>query len=144
MSKYLTIDELNIDNQEMLVATLQNDLKFFGEKGLVVESHAVPMTLFDWHGKARPEQAEVVIRRQFVGPAANDLGFVRGESGNFRPIISAADNFNYGPTWRDELSQKYGERKYEQDMYQSGFQLDSKEIQQDGTTAMTFSRMGGF
>src|ERR1035438_9623273 len=34
MSKYLTIDELNIDNQEMLVLTLQHDVLFQGRLGL--------------------------------------------------------------------------------------------------------------
>jgi hypothetical protein len=148
MSKYLTIDELNIDNQDLLVQTLQHDVLFQGRlglPGLEIESHDLAVHLFGIQDKQRPETAEVIIRRQFVGGAANDIGFKRAESGNFVPIISEYDNGygQYGEAWRDQLSQRYGERKYAQDMYENGFQLDSKELQQDGTTAMTFSRMGG-
>jgi hypothetical protein len=116
-----------------------------GLPGLEVESHDVAVHLYGIQDKLRPETAEVIVRRQFVGGAANDIGFKRQASGNFAPIISEFDDgySKYGEAWRDQLSQRYGERKYAQDMYENGFQLDSKELQQDGTTAMTFSRMGG-
>jgi hypothetical protein len=95
MSKYLTIDELNIDNQDLLVQTLLHDVLFQGRlglPGLEVESHDVAVHLYGIQDKLRPETAEVIVRRQFVGGAANDIGFKRQASGNFAPIISEFDD----------------------------------------------------
>lgn len=82
------------------------------------------------------------MRRQFVGSAANDLGFKRQESGNFRPIISAYDSRFYNAAWLDELSQRYGERRFIQEMYESGYMLSNKSAIADGSTEMSFVAMG--
>jgi hypothetical protein len=146
MSKFLKIDEMQISDQHLLVTTLGNDMKFRGKDGqhaFAIESYDAPVHLFGVAGDQRKEMAEVVIRRQFVGRAANDMGFARQESGNFAPIISEFDRGYYNSGWTDTLAQKYGERKYEFDMYQNGFTLESKVTQADGSTAMEFTRMGG-
>jgi hypothetical protein len=41
------------------------------------EVHDEPQVLYGYHGDARPERAEVIIRRQHIGQASNDIGFAR-------------------------------------------------------------------
>ena len=142
MSKFLTYDELEITNQELLVAVLAEDMTFRGAaKGAVVESHTTAQHLFGVGGDLRAETAEVIVRRQFVGGAANDLGFKRQDSGKFRPIISAYDSAYYNSHWLDELSQRYGERSFVQDMYGYGYSLSTKVPAADGSTEMSFVAM---
>lgn len=145
MSKFLKINELNITDQQMLVATLLEDMTFQKQVGgaeTLVESHEEPVHLFGYEGELRPETGEVVVRRQFIGDFANDLGFKRRKSGNFRPIISEYDAHYYNASWIETLSQKYGERNYAQEMYNNGFSLSSKVVLEDGSTEMTFAPMG--
>lgn len=145
MSKFLKINELQITDQRLLVDTLVQDMAFQnGVQGSVpVESFTEPEHLFGYLGDRRPETAEVIVRRDTVGDAANDLGFKRLPSGNFRPIISEYDSDYYNASWLDTLSQKYGERKYAQEMYNNGFSLASKKTLDDGSTEMSFVPMGG-
>lgn len=147
MSKFLQIDELQIADQPLLVATLKEDMtlrrKVKGVEGCLVESLAEPAHLFGFDGDQRPETAEVIVRREFVGDFSNDLGFKRQANGNFQPIISEYDAPFYNASWLDRLSQKYGERKYIQEMYNNGFSLSNSETLADGSTEMSFIPIGG-
>ena len=144
MSKFLKIDELEISDQQLLVDTLALDVAFrVGIQGFVtVESFTEPQHLHGYLGDVRPETAEVIVRREVVGEDSNDIGFKRQANGNFQPIISEYDSLHYNASWLDTLSQKYGERRYVQEMYNSGFSLASKTMLTDGSIEMTFSPMG--
>lgn len=51
MSKNLTLDELEITDQALLVETLEEDMTFRGSgKGAVVENHSTPQHLFGYGG----------------------------------------------------------------------------------------------
>lgn len=84
----------------------------------------------------------MIVRREFVGGASNDLGFKRQESGRFSPIISAFDTRYYNTAWLDELSQRYSERSYSQEMYQNGYALSTSVPNADGSTSLVFVTMG--
>ena len=49
------------------------------------------LALYGYMGKRRKERAQFVIRRQYVGRAANDIGFARNEDGSYSLIISEFD-----------------------------------------------------
>jgi hypothetical protein len=83
MSKYLVFDELVLKDRRLLLAALA-DLGY----GEVEEGEALP--LYGYQGDRRPETAEIVVRRQHVGGASNDLGFARTEQG-YVPVISEYD-----------------------------------------------------
>jgi hypothetical protein len=143
MSKNLTLDELEITDQALLVATLEEDMTFRGcGKGASVENHRTSQHLFGYAGDQRKETAEVIVRREFVGGASNDLGFKRQESGRFSPIISAFDSRYHNAAWLDELSQRYSERRYSQDMYQQGYALSTSVPNADGSTSLVFVAAG--
>jgi hypothetical protein len=54
-----------------------------------IEVHKEPVALYGYHGEVRPEMAHVVIRRNNVGSASNDVGFIVGEKS--QAIISDYD-----------------------------------------------------
>ena len=83
MSKYLTFSDVVFKDRRLLFAALA-DLGYAD----VEEGEKQP--LFGYQGDRRPETAEIVIRRKFVGAASNDLGFARTDHG-YVPIVSEYD-----------------------------------------------------
>jgi len=83
MSKYLVFPELVFKDRRLLIAALA-DLGY----SVIEEGEALP--LFGYQGDRRPETAEIVVRRQQIGAASNDLGFARTDRG-YVPIISEYD-----------------------------------------------------
>jgi hypothetical protein len=57
----------------------------------VIERHAEAVPLYGHHGDVRPQKAHIVIRRQHVGTAANDVGWEREPDGTYRAWISEFD-----------------------------------------------------
>jgi len=80
MSKYLTFPDVIFKDQRLLLAAL-SDLGFAD----VEQGEALP--LYGYQGDVRSETAAIVVRRQNVGSASNDLGFARTELG-YVPIVS--------------------------------------------------------
>jgi hypothetical protein len=145
MSKFLDVNELNIDDQDVLVATLEQDMRYRGAiSGIDVESHEEAQHLYGYAGDMRAEVAEVIVRRHWVGGLSNDIGFKRQESGNFKPIISQYDSHHYNDQWIDKLSYNYAQRKYEKEMLMQGFILQNKTVNTDGTVDMQFIQQGAF
>jgi len=48
------------------------------------------LSLYGYQGDRRPETANIVVRRKFIGGASNDLGFQKTDAG-YIPIISEFD-----------------------------------------------------
>lgn len=83
MSKYLSFPDVVFTDRRLLLAALAN----LGYPE-VEEGDALP--LFGYQGDARPETAELVVRRRHLGAASNDLGFARTPQG-YVPIVSEYD-----------------------------------------------------
>ena len=56
-----------------------------------IEIHQDAVPLYGYKGDVRPQKAHVVIRRQHVGQAANDVGWERQADGTYRAWISEYD-----------------------------------------------------
>ncbi len=56
-----------------------------------VEIHDEAVPLYGYHGDQREQRAHLVIRRQHVGPAANDVGWEKLPNGTYRAWISEYD-----------------------------------------------------
>src|SRR3954451_12177509 len=83
MSKYLTFPELVFKDRRLLLAAL-------AEVGYAEVEEGQQLPLYGYQGDRRPETAEIVVRRQVIGPASNDLGFVwSGDA--YVPIVSEYD-----------------------------------------------------
>ena len=106
MSKYLVFQEYVLKDRRLLLAALA-DLGY----AEVEEGEALP--LHGYQGDRRPETAELVVRRQYLGPASNDLGFARTPVG-YVPIVSEYDRrVLHGGRFLVELRTAYGERVVE-------------------------------
>ena len=83
MSKYLTFPEIVFKDRRLLLAAL-------AEVGFADVEEGDQIPLYGYQGDSRPETAEIVVRRQLIGPASNDLGFTRTPDG-YVPIVSEYD-----------------------------------------------------
>ena len=83
MSKYLVFDDVIFRNRALLLAALKD----LGYPEVESGDH---LPLYGYQGDRRPQTAELVIRRQHIGPASNDLGF-RGTPDGYVPIVSEYD-----------------------------------------------------
>ncbi|MBO2465841.1 DUF1257 domain-containing protein [Actinomadura violacea] len=120
MSHYTKV-RTAITDQERLVEALR--AVGFPE----VESHLEAVPLYGYQGDARPERAEVVVRRRHVGSASNDIGFRRAEDGTFEAIISGYDRRRYGGEWLQRLAQRYGHLAALAYAETHGFEVASEE-----------------
>lgn len=83
MSKYLTFPEILFKDRRLLVAAL-------AEIGFADIEEGDRLPLYGYQGDRRTETAEIVVRRQSIGAASNDLGFTRTPDG-YVPIVSEYD-----------------------------------------------------
>ena len=74
------------------------------QKGFSPLRHSQPVPLEGYMGDKRKDTAEIIIPRQQVGRASNDIGFKRLEDGSFAAIISDFDkSHGYGDGWLKEI-----------------------------------------
>ena len=116
MSAYVTV-ATEYRDEDCLVQSLE-------EMGYTVERHKEAQTLYDYHGQKRPERANVIIRRKYVGSLANDIGFVKGEDGNYRSIISEYDgSATFRPEKQKVLAKSYAQKKVIKQAKAKGYQV---------------------
>lgn len=110
------------------VEALRKALADMGFKN--VEVHETAQHLYGYRGDVRPQTAEVVIRRRYIGSASNDIGFKRREDGTFDAIISDYDRRKYSQEWLNRLTQRYAYHVAKTKLEEQGFTLVSEESQQ--------------
>lgn len=103
MSEYCSV-KTQFKNEDALIAALMETGGWTREQ---IEVHQQPVNLHGYHGDQREQDAHIVIRRQFVGGASNDIGFLRSSSGEYQAWISQYDHHRYGATWQQRLRQNY-------------------------------------
>jgi len=117
-------------------------VKALAELGFTqVEVYQTAQHLYGYQGDMRPQTAEVIIRRTFIGPASNDIGFKRQEDGTFDAIISDYDRARYSPQWLNRLIQRYAYHVAKTKLAEQGFALVTEETQQDGQIHLVLRRM---
>lgn len=83
MSKYLSFPAVIFKDRKLLLAAL-------AALGYVEVEEGEALPLFGYQGDMRPETAEIVVRRRYVGSLSNDIGFVRTAQG-YVPLVSEYD-----------------------------------------------------
>jgi len=102
MSHYSRVRTQFTDAESLVVA-----LKAVGLKE--VEQHSSPTGLYGYQGDLRSDKAHIIVRRQYVGVASNDLGFIRRDDGTFAAIISDYDRqTGKDERWMSRLKREYG------------------------------------
>lgn len=66
--------------------------------------------LSGYEGRERPERAQVIVRRQQIGPVSDDIGFVRKQERTFGAVLSEYDRrIGFDDKWLGRLHQVYKE-----------------------------------
>lgn len=82
-----------------------------------IERFDVGQPLYGYQGDKRKEKAHVIIRKKYVGPSANDIGFEKKDDGHYVAHISEFDQGigeysggtgKYGKKWQENLFTYYG------------------------------------
>ena len=135
MSHYCEVS-IELTDEGCLVAALSR-LGFAGK----VEVHREAQTLYGYKGDARPQKAHIIIRRQHVGRAANDLGFERQADGRYRVWVSEYDQSCNGcnDAWLGRLKQAYGIEKVRREAKKRGYRL-TEQKQDNGTVRLVLRR----
>ncbi len=107
MSKYLVFNEAVFKDRRLLLAAL-------ADLGYTDVEEGEALALYGYLGDKRTETAEIVVRRNHLGSASNDLGFARTPQG-YIPIISEYDQrVLHGGQFLVELRTAYNERVVEE------------------------------
>ena len=121
MSKY-NRQKSTYNDRDCLVAALN-------EQGYTeVEVHEEAVNLIGYHGDTRPEKANVIVRRNHIGTAANDLGFVKEADGTFSTIVSDYDSRKHGAEWMTGLKKAYTEKRLIKHAAKNGLKYLGKKI----------------
>ncbi len=131
---HFTCIKTQIRNQDALVKALAD----VGFKD--VEVHKTAQHLYGYQGDVRSQTAEVVIRRQYIGVASNDIGFKRQDDGQFQAIISEYDRHQYSHEWLNNLTQRYGYHALMATAPEQGFTIEEEETLEDGTIRVVVAR----
>jgi hypothetical protein len=105
-----------------------------------VEVHEQPEALYGYQGDARPQRAEIVIRRRHVGGSSNDIGFARQPDGTFEAIISEFDRRRHDQQWLDRLARAYGHAAALKFAADNGYEVQADTAERDGTRRITLRR----
>lgn len=145
MSHYTKV-KTQIKNRACLVKALE-DLGFKGK----IEIYDNPKSLYGYQNDERQQKANVIIRRQDVGGAANDIGFVLREDGTYEAIISEYDTGNpcanrnkltkkvhgYGKEWMNLLQQRYALHVVEETAHLENYYVQETTQDEEGNIYVT-------
>jgi hypothetical protein len=121
MSKY-NRQRSQYNDRDCLVAAL-NEMGYAD-----VEIHDEAVNLIGYHADVRPEKANVIVRRRYIGTAANDLGFVKEQDGTFSAIVSDYDSHKHGAAWMTGLKKAYTEKRLIKHAASKGLKYLGKEV----------------
>jgi hypothetical protein len=117
--------------------------------GFQPEVHEEPVRLYGHWGDEREDVAHVIVRRDQIHSASNDMGFVRQPDGKFRAIVSEFDRtfsqnkigMALNDTWLGRVAQRYKERQTMAVAKQRGYVLQSRE-EVEGKVRLKFAVRG--
>ena len=127
MSEYHALKTEYKDRDELVAA--------LGEMGYnEVEVHENPQQLIDYRGNKTTyldktgDKAHIIVRRKFVGGAANDLGFKKSEDGSYSAIVSEYDSGKHNTGWFNKLRGHYTEKVTIKAAAKQGFKYLGKKV----------------
>lgn len=110
MSHYTTTD-MQVKDMETFIDSLLACWKDANGKQLTrenIEVHDKPQNLVGYMGDTRDQKANLIIRKNNVGGASNDIGFLV-KDGVCTAFISEYDSSKYSNKWRKSVMQTYSQ-----------------------------------
>jgi len=130
MSEYTTIESAYKD-KDVIIATAK-ELGFQCEVG-------ENLNLYGYRGDKRKQVADIVIRRQFIGAASNDIGFTKRADGKYDLTISEYDRqTEKGTKMMEEFPKLYASNVTLKELKKKGYKLKKRVVEQDGTIELRF------
>lgn len=121
MSRYESLTT-TIADEQYLVAALK-------EMGYTPEICRDGGRLYGYQGDERRERAHVIIRRNQLNSASNDIGFARDDKGVYRAIISEYDQgIGFNSAWLGRVTQAYKEKQTMAVARAKGYVLQGREV----------------
>ena len=140
MSRYHRTSTIYKD-RECLVEALHD----MGYQNVEVNDEA--QQLIDYHGHATHytdptgDKANVIVRRQHIDSAANDLGFVfNKQTGVFDQVVSEFDSGKHNASWLKQLEVNYAHRRVLKTTKRLGFHLKYKPVRKNGKIILEVMR----
>lgn len=125
ISEY-TIVQVEYSDPECIKAALK-------ELGYTFESHQTAQSLKGYQGDTRQQTAEIIVRRRYVGAAANDVGFKRKANGKYELLISEYDRHGQtGVNFMQKMKQLYAKHKTLKQLKKMGKTVTSIKTTDDG------------
>ena len=120
---HFTVVEIEATDASCLIDALEA----CGYKGKI-EAHDRPVALIGYDGRPRlldgqEVRAEIVIRRQHLWEAANDIGFGRQPDGRYVAYISEYDR-SVRPAWHTDVVKEYGAVKAAKELRAQGWKVE--------------------
>jgi hypothetical protein len=120
---HFTVVEIEATDAACLIEALE----VLGYEGKI-EVHDRPVTLIGDDGRPRlldgqEVRAEIVIRRQHLWEAANDIGFAKQSDGRHVVYISEYDRCAR-PTWHTDVVKEYGAAKAAKELRAQGWKVE--------------------
>jgi len=121
VSKYLEL-ETKVTEERFLIEALQ-------ESGYRPDVCPEGRCLTGYRGDERQERAHVILPRQQLDCASNDIGFARDSTGVYRAVISEYDRgIGFDDAWLGRLAQIYKERQTMAIAKAKGYVFKGKEV----------------
>ena len=100
----------------------------FQESQIEVHQEAVP--LYGYQGDQRAQKAHIVIRRQHVGSAANDVGWEKQPDGTYRAWISEYDSrHRFNAEMQNRIKQEYAYHAVARQQRAQGRTVQRRELE---------------
>ena len=112
------------------------------ELGYEYEEHKHGENLYGYQGDKRQQKAHIIIRREHVGTAANDVGFLRGSNGKYEMIISEFDRRSgkQSDNFMNKLKQIYTKHSFMKQAKKMGYIVNSQKTDENGRIKIKVSR----
>jgi hypothetical protein len=134
MSAYGSLKTKYRDRECLLAA-----LKEMGYE--TVEVHDEAQHLFGYQGDRRAQKANVIVRRQYVSSAANDIGWELQSDGTYLQHISDFDKGKHNTKWLNGLKDHYAEKTIAKEAKKRGLVLKSRRVV-NGKKVVTYLKLG--
>lgn len=105
-----------------------------------IEVHEQPQQLYGYLGDKRADRANVIIRREHIGRASNDIGFLRQDGGSFLAVISDYDRARHDERWLGKLTARHAYHVATATLSAQGFDVVQETSERDGTVRLVLRR----